>query len=159
MYAIADSDLVRDSGSERFNGGSCKSYPVLDCSHSVYSSVVPDFSSATENLEDQWAYCQNCLGRGLIQSWILHASQPCNYSYIALPISKLEISKKNNSFLVIKNEKFYIKIIYKNFATMRKTCDKIGISTERNRKKIYFTNKRWRSLFQFGGQSSLKIHP
>ena len=42
---------------------------------------------------------------------------------------------------------------------MRKTCDKIGISTERNRKKIYFTNKRWRSLFQFGGQSSLKIHP
>lgn len=52
MYAIADSDLVRDSGSERFDGGSCKSHPVLDCSNSVYSSLVPDFSSATENLED-----------------------------------------------------------------------------------------------------------
>jgi len=52
MNAIADSDLVRDSGSERFDGGSCKSHPVLDCSNSVYSSLVPDFSSATENLED-----------------------------------------------------------------------------------------------------------
>lgn len=138
MYAIADSDLVRDSGSERFNGGSCKSYPVLDCSHSVYSSVVPDFSSATENLEDQWAYCQNCLGRGLIQSWFLHASQPCNYSYTTvLPISKLEIS---NTFLAIKfyyisfkkigrclqDNSYQIKIgffykkLYKYFASMRK---------------------------------------
>ena len=82
LYAIPDSGLVRDSGGERFYGGSCKPHPVFDCAHSVHSEVVSDFSSATENLEDWWTCCQNCLGRSLIQSWFLHARQPCNCSYL-----------------------------------------------------------------------------